>query len=189
MVIDRHGRRTYPALRELHSPALEVDLDPLLAQAPGLLGLVAGDQATGGVHDAPPRVLATGRRQDRADRAGRPRASGLERHLAVGHHVARPADRGGPGPQPAPTARAPQCRPQADAPSSASNLWFGVEIHSKYLASRAGDLQRVLGWCGSDRHRSASPMPTSACTRSRTRRRTGATRSTSTRGTRPPTRS
>ena len=57
------------------------------------------------------------------------------------------------------------------------------------LLRGGGRPRHGLGRGRSDGHGARSPTTTSGSTRSRTRRRTGATRSTSTRGTRPPTRS
>ena len=87
VVIDRHGARTYPALRELHSPALEVDLDPLLAAGAGPArprGRGRGDRRR-----SRPATTGTGRltRPGSCRPSGPPRAAGFERHLAIGHHV------------------------------------------------------------------------------------------------------
>ena len=62
--------------------------------------------------------------------------------------------------------------------------------HRQARPHRAAPRRRApTAWCGTDEPRAASPTSTSDSTRSRTRHRTGATRSTSTPGTRRPTRS
>jgi hypothetical protein len=63
------------------------DGDALGAEAAGLLGLVAGDEAAVGPHDPPPREAIDGG-HDVPDGAGRPRPARLEGELAVGHDLA-----------------------------------------------------------------------------------------------------
>ena len=141
------------ARRQLHSPALEVDLDALRAQPPGLLGLVAGDEATR--RRSRPATTGTGHRTRPGScrPSGRPpgvRPRAPPRRRSPRRPAAAP---GAPGPQPAPTrgARLPaSAAPAAAARRSASNLWFGVDVdHGKYLASGgAADGVGVTGTIG-----------------------------------------
>ena len=58
-------------------------------QAAGVVLLVAGHQAAGRGHDAPPGHVVVGRGEDAADGPGGAGEPGLGGHLAVGHDLAR----------------------------------------------------------------------------------------------------